>query len=956
MKCEEIKEKLLTKKANMDEEQILKEVMLDFTKDKIEELASNGYTDDEIKKAIKDSIASVLRRRKVDYMNEIQYDNPRIRNLVNSILGILNSNYSTGRKSGITQYELRSVLRQQGQIADMYKGILHDRWIKVFNGVMDGEVPADPSKFFRDPKRAENFKKFLTTGETVGDSVEMQLQLKIKSFVEEIAKEMGVDPQAIIDASVMGKTNLYMQYRRVTGGVPFIRSRLLGERRYAFIQSTQDSDNFKIWFNKNFEDIVPNADERDKLFRELFGYNKSLLSDFDPRDTTTLGGINKFTSLRQSGKLNDDIVRRWVELSGIDGEEILENLHGRTTNVYGILNAFGNKPLRNSDEIKNILLTATSGRPEGVDISSQKAINETFKNYDGMLKYAMGDRSNVEPSLLMDAVDILIGTTRMFKSPLMALRQMDDYTVRNFFMKKYSNKSTAATISDDLKYAKRAMFGDDYEKLSLKDKEVVLGVGTSMADTLFGRGDSLTRFHAKDGGLLGRGADLSYTYLSGMAYHERVFERAGMLHCSSIIKGLQNENFSDIMKLDLNNRSSRGTLRRALSEVGITEREWNLFKQIKYSTEYFSSEETLEWLRKNPEKVRQLLSLGEDNMDFYTVNRYFDVLTSSQIPFDYDVETGFLTVDGRKKLIDGAYEYYKKQTTVSEDMIGSLEFARENLEAIQYINHDLVFRWKKRASGLEILKDDVEKNLRNQFKDAYQKYVGQFRTAEYSKILKKGKERTKIIQKYNDYLGKISNEKLLNKMLNDKIDSVSAKFQDLRNNMFQESSVLRFDYWDRYMADRAMGDTRNAAINKMFSFYKSALWKNTERLASVFRDYDVNGELGVKSFFNRYAFADYVSYASMASLFGTMNLLVSGDILAEDKDNIPANYFTNVMFVGTGLYLTAPMKVLDGLADTASGAMTLDSRRFINGLNYTRRQLTPSTLDNYAEALFENYF
>ena len=954
MKCEEIKERLLTKKANMDEEQIIKEVMLDFTKEKMNTLSASGMTDDEIKLALKDSIASVLRRRKVDYMNEIQYDNPRIRNVLNSILGILDSNYTGGRKSGITQYELRNVLRQQGQIDDMYKGILHDRWIKVFNGVMDGEVPADPSKFFRDPKRANNLKQFLVTGETVGDSVEMQLQLRIKDFLEnEVAKELRVEPQAIIDAAVMGKVNLYMQYRRTVGGVPFVRSRLLGERRYAFIQSSQDSENFKMWFNKNFEDIVPDAKDRDKLFKELFGYNKSLLSDFDPRDTTTLGGINKFTSLRKAGIIDDKIVKRWVELSGIDGEEILENLHGKTTNVYGILNAFGNKPLRNSDAIKNILLTATAGKG---DIASQNAITNTFKNYDGMLKYAMGDRSNIEPSLLMDTVDILIGTTRMFKSPLMALRQMDDYTVRNFFMKKYSNKSTAATISDDLKYAKRAMFGDDYEKLSLKDKEVVLGVGTSMADTLFGRGDSLTRFHSKDGGLLGRGADLSYTYLSGMAYHERVFERAGMLHTSSIIKGLQNENFSDIMKLDLNNRSSRGTLRRALSEVGITEREWNLFKQIKYSTEYFSSEETLEWLRKNPEKVKQLLSLGEDNMDFYTLNRYFDVLTASQIPYQYDVETGFLTKDAREKLINGAIEYYRKQTNVSEEMIGSLEFARNNLENVQYINHDLVFRWKDRASGLEILKDDVEKNLRNQFKDEVKKFTNNFRTAEYSGILKKGEKRTKIISKYNDYLGTITNEKLLNKMLNEKIESVSAKFQDLRNNMFQESSVLRFDYWDRYMADRAMGDTRNAAINKMFSFYKSALWKNTERLASVFRDYDVNGELGVKSFFNRYAFADYVSYASMASLFGTMNLLVSGDILAEDKDNIPANYFTNVMFVGTGLYLTAPMKVLDGLAETASGAMTLDSRRFISGLNYTRRQLTPSTLDNYAEALFENYF
>lgn len=956
MKCSEIKERLLTKKANMDEEQILKEVMLDFTKDKIDDLIANGFTDDDVRKAIKDSIASVLRRKKIDYMNTIQYDIPRVRNLTNSILGILNSNYSTGRKSGITQYELRNVLRQQGQVADMYKGILHDRWIKVFNGVMDGEVPADPSKFFRDPKRAANLKKFLITNETVGDSVEMQLQLKIKSFLDEVGKELGVEPQAIIDASVMGKVNLYMQYRKVTGGVPFIRSRLLGERRYAFIQNTTDSDNFRKWFNKNFEDIVTDAKERENLYNELFGYNKSLLSDFDPNDTTTLGGINKFTSLRNSGELNDDIVRRWAELSEIDGEEILENLHGRTTNVYGLVNAFGNKPLRNSNEIKNVLLTAAAGRPEGIDLSSQRAINETFKHYDGMIRYAMGDRSNIEPSLLMDAVDILIGTSRLFKSPLMALRQMDDYTVRNFFMKKYSNKSTAATISDDLKYAKRAIFGDDYEKLSVKDKEIVLGVGTSMADTLFGRGDSLTRFHAKDGGILGRGADLSYTYLSGMAYHERVFERAGMLHTSSIIKGLQKENFSDIMKIDLNNRSSRGTLRRSLSEVGITEREWNLFKEIQYSSEYFSSEETLNWLRKNPKKVKQLLSLGDDNMDFYTVNRYFDIRTASQIPFEYDIETGFLTVDGRKKLIDGAKEYYKKQTTVSEDMIGSLDFAAENLEAIQYINHDLVFRWKSRASGLEILKDDVEKNLRNQFKDVREKYVRQFRTAEYTKILKKGKERTKIINNYNDYLGKIQNEKLLNKMLNDKIESVNAKFQDLRNNMFQESSVLRFDYWDRYMADRAMGDTRNAAINKMFSFYKSALWKNTERLASVFRDYDVNGELGVKSFFNRYAFADYISYASMASLFGTMNLLVSGDILAEDKDNIPANYFTNVMFVGTGLYLTAPMKVLDGLADTASGAMTLDSRRFINGLNYTRRQLTPSTLQNYAEALFENYF
>ena len=72
MKCSEIKEKLLTKKANMDEEQILKEVMLDFTKDRIDDLLSKGYTDEDIQKALKDSIASVLRRRKTDYMNSIQ--------------------------------------------------------------------------------------------------------------------------------------------------------------------------------------------------------------------------------------------------------------------------------------------------------------------------------------------------------------------------------------------------------------------------------------------------------------------------------------------------------------------------------------------------------------------------------------------------------------------------------------------------------------------------------------------------------------------------------------------------------------------------------------------------------------------------------------------------------------------------------------------------------------------
>lgn len=952
MECKEIAEKLFTRKSNMDEEQIVKEVMTNYTPDKIQKLLASGKTDEEVNQLIKDTIASVLRKRQKDYMNELQHDNPHVRNMVGKILGIMNLNYKTG-KTGITAYQLRNILRKSGQVVDMYRGIAHEGWVKIFNGVMDGETPADPSKFYRDPKRAANLKSFLLTGKTVGSSVEMQLQLRIDEYIKDLAKQMRIDPQSIKDIALMNKSSLYMQYKRETGGIPRIRGKILGERRYAYIVSTEDSMKFQEWFNSKFEDIVPNAKDRQKLFDEMIGYSKSLLNDFDPKDTTTLGGFNKFESLRRAEILNDKIVQRWAEISGIDGEEVLELMSQKSSNAYGVLNSFGDKPLRNADSIKNIAMTAASGVKDGY---SQDVINKMFKDYEGVLKYVMGERSNVEPSLLMDAVDIAIGVTRMFKSPLMALRQMDDYTVRNFFMKKFENKSRMSTMSDTLKYTKRAAFGDDYDKLSKKDKEIILGVGTSLADDLFGHGESLTRAYQKDAGWLARGGDFSYTYLSGMAYHERVFERAGMLHTSSVIKGLQNQSYSSIMKLDPEGRTTRGSMRRALLETGITEREWELFRKIGFSSEYFSSDELLDFLKNNREEVRKLLDLGDDNMDFYSINKSIEILTNSQIPFKYDVETGFFSPESKEALIQGALDFYKKRTNVNEDMLGDLRFALDALEGIQYLNNDLVFYWKPETYGLSIIQDSVEKNLRNQFNDARAEYVSKYRIGEYNKILKNNKERKKIIDSYNKYLSEKGTERFINREIDKKTEDIYAKFQDLRNNMFQESSVLRFDYWDKYMADRAAGDTRNAAINKMFSFYKSALWKNTERMANVFRDYDANGVLGVKSFFNRYSMADYASYTASAGVFGTLNLLLSGDILSEDKRSEPANIFMSSLFVGSGLYLTAPIKLVDGLFDMASGAATLDDRKFMAGFRQARNQVIPSTVSNYAEALMENYF
>lgn len=951
MKCEEIREKLFTKKANMDEEQILKEVMTEFTPDKIERMKNNGMTDDEIQKALETEISVSVRRKKKEYMNEIQHDNPRVRNTTNTILNVMDNNYKNNRKSGITEYELKNILRQTGQTIELFKNMAHDRWLKMFNGVMDGDQPVDPSKFFRDEVRAKNLTNFLLTGETQGSSVEMQVQLQIKNLIDDFAKEMRVDPKSFIDAALMSKSNLFMQFKRINGGVPRVRSRLLGERRYAFISSTEESFKFKDWFNRNFEDVVKNPKDRAILYDELFGYSKSLMSDFDPKDTTTMGGINKFEALRKRGVLNDDVIKRWVELSGIDGEEVLENLHGKTSQLYGILNTYGNKPLRNANSIKTIAMNAASGVG---DIFSEKTLDKTFKDYEGMLKYIMGDRSSVEPNFLLDLTDIVVGTTKMFKSPLMALRQMDDYTVRNFFAKKYSNKNTAATIGDTVKYTKRAMFGDDFDKLSVKDKEVILGIGSSMADTLFGHGDSLTRVHQKDGGWLGRGSDFSYTYLSGMAYHERVFERAGMLQTSNIIKDLQKEDFSTIMKVDKNGLSSRGSLRRAISEVGITKEEWDLFRKVGFSGEYFSSDELLDFLKNNKDMVKNLIYLNEDNLDFYSINKSIELKINSMLPYSYDIENGFFDAASREKLINDAEEFFIKRTNVRE--FPEIQFARDYLEGVQYLNGDLVFYWKPNAEGLMIGKDAVERDLRLRFKGRREEFTKKFAVSEYKKLLSDGKERTKIIDNYNKYINEKSSENFINRKIDEKIESVYSKFQDLRNNMFQESSVLRFDYWDKYIADKAAGDTKHAAINKMFSFYKSALWKNTERMANIFRDYDVNGNLGVKSFFNRYAFADAASYMAMAGLYGIGNMILSGDILSEDKRNDPAVFFQNMAFVGTGLYVTAPMKLVEGFSDTVGGVVTLDDRKFKSGLKQMKRQVMPSTFQNYAEALMENYF
>lgn len=950
MKCEEIREKLFTKKSNMDEEQILKEVMTEFTPEKIERLKRKGMTDEEIQKALETEISVSIRRKQKEYMNEIQHDNPRIRNTTNTILNIMDNNYKNNRNSGITEYEVRNVLRQTGQSVELFKNMAHDRWLKTFNGVVDGDSPVDPSKFFRDEKRAQNLVDFFLTKETKGSSVEMQLQSEIKKLVDDFSKEMRVEPQSFIDAALMSKSNLFMQFKRMNGGIPTVRSRLLGERRYAFISSTEESFKFRDWFNRSFEDIVENPKDRDILYDELFGYSKSLMSDFDPKDTTTMGGINKFESLRKRGILNDDVIKRWVELSGIDGEEVLENLHGKTSQLYGVLNTYGSKPLRNANSIKTIAMNAASGAG---DIFSEKVLDKTFRDYEGMLKYVLGDRSSIEPNFLLDLTDIVVGMTKMCKSPLMALRQLDDYTVRNFFSKKYSNKSTASTISDTLKYTKRAMFGDDFDNLAVKDKEVILGIGSSMADTLFGHGDSLTRVHQKDGGWIGRGSDFSYTYLSGMAYHERVFERAGMLHTSNIIKDLQKEDFSTIMKIDQNGLSSRGTLRRAISEVGITESEWDLFKKVGFTGEYFSSDEMLDFLKNNRDSVKDLIYLSEKNLDFYSVNKSIEIKINSMLPYEYDVENGFFSAASREKLIDDAEQFFIKRTNVKE--FPEIQFARDYLEGIQYLNGDLVFYWKPNAEGLMIGKDAVERDLRLRFKGKREEISKKFAVSEYRKLLSNDKEREKIISNYNKYLDK-ANERLINKKVDEKIESIYSKFQDLRNNMFQESSVLRYDYWDKYIADKAAGDTKHAAINKMFSFYKSALWKNTERMASIFRDYDANGNLGVKNFFNRYAFADSASYIAMAGLYGMGNMILSGDILSEDKRSDPAGFFQNMAFVGTGLYVTAPMKFVEGLTDTTAGVVTLDDRKFVSGLKQMKRQVMPSTFENYAEALMENYF
>lgn len=949
MDCKQIAEKLFVKKANLSEQDLIKYVMLEFTPEKIELLRKAGQSEDDIKSAIENTINVVLRNRRKLFGDTLQYDLPTVNNTTSSLLGMIFNNYQV-KEIGATEYELRNVLRQTSQKVELLSKQVKNKFLQVFNDLIDDEGNViNPATFYNDPKRKTNLIHFFRTGEAVGDSMEMQIQHKLDTVIEDISKDLKINKQSIYDRALINKADLILRFKREKGTLPKIRSFILGDRRYAFL-SQKESFEFRDWFKSHFKDVVPDEKELDILYDEMFKYSKNLMSDFDERDTTTLGGFTKFENLRRREILNDDIVNRWLEIADIDGEGALESIFQSTSTTYGILNSFGSKPLKNAELSKNIVLNSISATG---DIVTQKNLEKAFKEYQGMIKYILGDRSYIEPNILLDSTEILTGVFRATKAPLMALRQLDDFAVRNFFNKKFSDKNFIDSLGDNLKFTARAMFSDDFKNLSLKDKEVVLDTFNSLAADIFMQSNELTRHHSKTGGILTNLGDKSYRYLSGMGYHERMFERSGLLYTSNIIKDLQNRNFKDIMKVDDKGIATNSILRRSIQEAGITEREFELFKKVAFSTEYFSSEELNKFLRDNKDEVKKLLYLGNDNMDFSLVAKSIENKTKSMLPYQYDAETGYLSPKSMEKLANDVKKYLQNRAGV--DDVSHVDWGYKNLENIQYINKEIIFHWKPELQGLTTLKDAVERDFRMRFLQETEEVSRRFSTAEYKKILKDDKARAKFIEDYNKYVDKIDETKLKRMALN-KIEEVTNKFQDLRNNMFYESSILRYDYLDRSIMDKAMGDTKSACINKMFSFYKAALWKNTERFSNYFRDYDLNGEISTKNFFNRYAMADSAHYLAMAGLYGSMGMVLTGEILKEDDTNVLAKATQNSIFIGTGLYTTMPIRFLDDLVDVNKSLLVeRDGRKAVQRIKRMGRNLFPSTILNYKEALQENY-
>lgn len=948
MSCKEIGEKLFTKKAIVSQDNIMKFVLNEFSADDIKKMKLAGKTDAEINDLMKQTISVALRRRKDIFSDTLENDIPYVRNLQSTLLSLINRNYNGNRAIAGTEFEFRNVLRQTSRRLELYKNEIFDEFLGICNEIKDGDSVINPHKFFKDETRSNNFKEFIRSGKPTGDSVEMQFQNKFDTLMDKMSGRLRIDKKALKDSVIFQKSDLFYTFKKQQNNIPKVRGYLLGEQRYNFPSSSRESIEFKEWFMKNFKDTFEDEKDLEAAYQEIFQSSKNLMSDFDEKDATSLGPLRKYERLSRKKIINDKFRDTWLNLTSATGEDMLEAAFEKTSDAYALLKTYGNKPLKNVDIIKKSLLQSTAALD---DSYTTNALNNTFKDYEGMIRYAMGDRTVLKPNILLDATDITVGLVRAGKAPFMALRQMDDYTLKNFFLKKYSNKKTAESIGDTLKFTKKAMFSEDFDKLSLKDKEVTLGIHNSLASTLFGQSNNLTNSKVKKAGAIGKAGDISYRYTSGMAYHERIFERAGILHVSNIIKDLQNRNYQDIISVDADGIATASITRRAIQEVGITEKEFNIFKKVEFDDDYFSSSKLNDTLRKEGSAIRDLLFLGEDNLDFSSINKAIELRVKSLIPYEYDLDSGIFKKESVDKLIKDSEKFFEERTKT--EGFPELDFAKDNLKDIRYVGNEIEFYWKDGTENLITLKDKAEADLRQRFKQQTKEVSDKYKIHEYKNILKGDKQKEKIIKDYNDYISNLD-EKTKNKMAREKIEQVTLKFQDLRNNMFTDSSVLRYDYWDRYIADMANKDTKNACINKMFGFYKSALWKNTERLNNYIRSYDANGEVSVKNFFNRRVAADAISYLSMASVYGTGGMILTGEIFKDDDRSFLARATIDQLFIGTGLYSSAPMMLLEGLADTKEGILNMDSRKTIAGIRKAYKQMYPSYISTMADIIKEN--
>lgn len=944
--CNELAEKIFTRKASQTQEDIVRQVMQDID---IKQLRDLGYDDVKINQIVTDTLEAHTRKAKDLFASRQLFDNPIMQSVEARIMSIIDNSKKIGR--GISKFEVEQIVRQTTNRYQSYLNGAYNSFLDIFNSVKmeDGDVP-NPRSFFN-LDRANNFKKFIQTGEAVGDSVERQIQLKWLETIKKYSKTLGVTEQSVIDSSIFSVSDLYLSYQKAYGNnnIPNIRSRFLGEGRYAFVKSYEDSLAFKKWFMDTFNEVFESPTKAEITWSEIFGTTRGAGDGTELMSRTATSNFRKFEAMRRKGIIDNKFMNKYLEVVSVTGEDIFQNSADKIVGAYSISRTYGNQPLQNIEKVKTNLAQTLTGMS---DTYGKANIESTFKNFDGMLRFMMGDRTDLKPNMILDGSEILLGVFKMTKSAGMALRQVNDQVLRNVLFKQFSQKSWFETIGDNTKYMFRQAFGDDYDLLKIKDKEILLGIQSSMSESIFGNGDTLTSARMKRSGWIDKASEFTYRHLSFMDKYESFFERSGMLHTSSIIKDLQNMNYDDIIALDKNGVSTKAGLSRAIRDVGLTKAEFEVFKNIKFDTDYFSSGEMRTFLKNNKDLVKKLLYIDKDNLDYNAIERAIEARVTSQLPFKYDIETGRFDTGSINKLIDETQNWLERNGKGKLDL---LDTAKENgwIKDIKYNNGELYFYYKD-VGNMPDITDPLEKNLRSRFKQAVDERSRAYRVGEHLRLMSGNVEESDLVKYYNSYINNLDDAKL-NRLINKKIDDYTFKFDDMRNNMTNDATTLKFDYWDRYIADKANGDTRYAVTNRLFGFYKSALYKSNERWLQVFRNYDYNGVLRTGNVFNRYAGADMAFTFAMAGLYGTLGAMVSGDILREDNTNPIANGFLDSVFIGGGLYLTAPAQTVIDFGKAFDSTVTGDVDATWSNTNRAFKRLMPSTVSNYGEALFNNY-